>query len=53
MRTCFLFILCAALCLANDEIYEMGTIENPKENLPFNDDVTVKTLVAVMSLVSP
>ena len=53
MRTCFLFILCAALCLANDEIYEMGTLEHPKENLPFNDDVTVKTLVMLLLIHNP
>lgn len=53
MRTCILFFLCVALCLANDEIYEMGTLENPKENLPFNDDVTVKTLVISLSIHNP
>ena len=41
-----LFLLFAIACFAIDEsVYEMGTTENPKENLPYNDDVIVKTLV--------
>ena len=45
MRKLFLFALLAFVCVCEDAIFEMGTPEHPKENLPFNDDVTVKTLV--------
>ena len=41
-----LFFFCAIACMAIDEsLYEMGTMEHPKEDLPYNDDVIVKTLV--------
>lgn len=40
-----IFVFLAFLCAADDTIFEMGTPDHPKENLPFNDDVTVKTLV--------
>ena len=41
-----LFLFFAIACFAIDEsVYEMGTMENPKEDLPYNDDVIVKTLV--------
>lgn len=48
MRKLFLFALLAFVCVCEDAIYEMGTPEHPKENLPFNDDVTVKTLVHLL-----
>ncbi|KAK8808217.1 hypothetical protein WA171_001439, partial [Blastocystis sp. BT1] len=44
MRKLFLFAILAFVCVCEDAIFEMGTPEHPKENLPFNDDVTVKTL---------
>ena len=43
-----LFIVC--LCEVDESIFEPGTIENPKENLPYNDDVMVKTLVIILIL---
>lgn len=34
-----------AIFAIDDSVFEPGTPENPKENLPYNDDVIVKTLV--------
>ncbi|KAK8828385.1 hypothetical protein WA556_004799, partial [Blastocystis sp. ATCC 50177/Nand II] len=45
MSKWILFLFFAIACFAIDEsVYEMGTMENPKEDLPYNDDVIVKTL---------
>lgn len=42
-------LLCLfTLCLADDSLFEPGTPENPKEDLPYNDDVMVKTLVFLL-----
>lgn len=47
MRKLLFFAALLFLCVADEEIYEMGTPLNPKENLPYNDDVVVKTLVPI------
>ena len=47
MRKLLFFAALLLLCVADDDIYEMGTPLNPKENLPYNDDVIVKTLVGM------
>ena len=48
------FILTVLLFLAvfaiDDSVFEPGTKDYPKENLPYNDDVLVKTLVNLISL---
>lgn len=41
-----LFVAC--FCEIDESIFEPGTMENPKENLPYNDDVMVKTLVTIL-----
>lgn len=40
-----ILLLVITLCLADDSLFEPGTPENPKDDLPYNDDVMVKTLV--------
>ena len=50
MRKLLFFAALLLLCVADDDIYEMGTPLNPKENLPYNDDVIVKTLVGMTLL---
>lgn len=44
-----ILLLFLTLCLADDSLFEPGTPENPKEDLPYNDDVMVKTLVRLLS----
>ena len=48
MRKLLFLAALILLCAADDDIYEMGTPLNPKENLPYNDDVIVKTLVGII-----
>lgn len=45
MKSLIWVLFLFAICLADDSIFEPGTEENPKEDLPYNDDVIVKTLV--------
>lgn len=40
-----ILLLLVLTCLADDSLFEPGTPESPKEDLPYNDDVMVKTLV--------
>ena len=47
MNYIFGLLLICVLCLADDSLFEPGTPENPKDDLPYNDDVIVKTLVYV------
>lgn len=42
-----LFLLFSVLAI-DDSIFEPGTPKEPKLNLPYNDDVMVKTLVFII-----
>ena len=42
-------ILFFAVFAIDDSIFEPGTLKEPKMNLPYNDDVLVKTLVLSLS----